>query len=212
MTDDKNYILDPLTSLCKLALLYFLPKGTKLGISNHILYIQTYSYHQWIERRLNGDSRRDISNLNAPIIKSIKWYIINNTDKAEIDPETTESIKNIANFSIKGLIKLQEFTYHNDKTIKIILQYFINLLRDAMNDNWSETNIIKIDGENILSDKIKNNFDSRTINAIAKMLIDADKIEKSPEDIIALIDCVHQLLINRDNLFIKLMKDVNTTL
>lgn len=213
MTDDKSYIIDPLTSLCKVALLHFMPEGTKLGISHHILYIQAFSYSQWLERMKNGDSRRDISNLNTPFLKAIKWYIIDNEEKADMDSELAESIRIITGYTIKGLIKLQKSTYNTDMGIKIILQYFINLLKNALEDQWNEDNSVKIDNDiNILSDKIKINFEPHTINSIAKMLSDAEKIEKSPEDINALIECSHRLLVNRDNMFSKLMKDVNTTL
>lgn len=211
--DDKSYIIDPLTSLCKLALLYFLPEGTKLGISHHIMHIQGYNYLQWVERMKNGDSRRDISNLDIPLLKAIKWYILDNSDMAVMDQEMIASIKIITSYTIKGLHKLQKLTYDKDKTINIILQYFINMLRDAINDTWNEDNIVKIDNNNsILTDKIKNNFETHTITSIAKMLTDAAQSEQSPEDINALIDCVHKLLMNRDAIFVKLMKDINTTL
>ena len=213
MVDDKSYIIDPLTSLCKVALLHFMPEGTKLAISHHTLYLQEYTYSQWIERMKNGDSRRDISNLNTPLLKAIKWYIIDDEELAQMDAELTESIKTICNFTIKGLTKLQNCTYNHDTGIKIILQYFINLLRDALNSEWHEDNALKTDPYNsILSDKIKNNFEPHTINSIAKMLSDADKIENSPDDISALVDCSHKLLINRDNIFVKMMKEINTTL
>lgn len=213
MTDDKSYIIDPLTSLCKVALLHFMPEKTKLAINHHVLYVQGYSYYQWIERMKNGDSRIDISNLNIPLLKAIKWYIIEGTEKATMDEEMEESIKIITQFTIKGLIKLQNCTYHNDVAIKIILQYFINLLKNALDETWSEDTYVKMDNNNnILSDKIKYNFDANTIISISKMLSDADKMENSLEDISALIDCAHRLLINRDTMFVKMMKDINTTL
>lgn len=213
MADDKSYIIDPLTAICKVALLHFMPDKTKLAISHHVLYIQDYSYYQWIERMKNGDSRVDISNLNTPIIKAIKWYILEGQEKANLDNETADSIRIIANYTIKGLIKLQHCTYQSDPAIKIILQYFINILNNALCDEWNDLDCVKIDGyNNILSDKIKNNFEPHTINSIAKMLLDADKIENSHDDINALIDCAHTLLINRDNVFVKMMKEINTTL
>jgi hypothetical protein len=213
MTDDKSYIIDPLTSLCKLAILHFMPEGTKLGISHHVLYIQGYSYFQWLERMGNGDNRRDISNLNTSILKAIKWYILKNDEQAEMDNELEQSIRLISFYAIKGLNKLQTSTYNKDMTIKINLQYFINLLRDALDGTWNEENVIKTDNDNnILSDKIKKNYEANIINSVAKMLNDAGKIDNSQEDIDALVDCVHKLLNNRDNLFVKLMKDFNTTL
>lgn len=214
MTDDKNYIIDPLTSLCKVALLHFMPEKTRLAINHHVLYVQGYSYYQWLERMKNGDSRVDISYLNIPFIKAIKWYILDNTEKAEIDDELTESIRTIITFTIKGLTKLQNHTYNGDNSIKIILQYFINILRDALNGTWNEENCVKIDSNNnnILSDKIKLNFEAHTINSIANMLNDAEKLENSQEDVNALVDCAHKLLVNRDITFVKMMKEINTTL
>lgn len=212
MTDEKTYIIDPLTALCKVALLHFMPEKTKLAISHHVLYIQGYSYYQWIERMKNGDSRVDISNLNTPFIKAIHWYILDGSMKANMDEETSQSLKDITLYAIMGLIKLQNHTYQTDAAIKIILQYFINMLRSALNNYWNIDECVKIEGHNILSDKIKNNFESHTINSIAKMLKDADKIENSQEDVHALIDCAHKLLINRDSTFSKMMKEINTVL
>ncbi len=212
MAEDKTYIIDPLTSLCKVALLPFMQDKTRIAISHHVLHIQEYNYMQCIQRMKNGDSRIDISNLNTPFMKAIKWYIIDNPEKAEIDSEMESSVKTITKFTIKGLHKLQNSLYSNDTAIKIILQYLINLLNDALNDTFVEDNYVKTDGNSILSDKIKNNFEAQTIISIAKMLSDADKIEKSKEDIDALIECSHKLLINRDAVFVKLMKDINTSL
>lgn len=214
MNDDKSYIIDPLTSICKVALLHFMPEGTKLAITHHTLCVQEYNYSQWLERMKNGDSRRDISNLNVPFLKAIRWYILESEERAEMDEELLQSIRTITEFTVKGLRKLQKTTYNNDKCIKIIIQYFINLFNDAINGTWHEENIVKMDNDSttLLSEKIKNNYEAKTINSIAKMFSDADRLEKSPQDITALIDCSHKLLINRDNVFVKLMKDVNTTL
>nr|WBF70975.1 hypothetical protein [Megavirus caiporensis] len=212
MNEDKNYIIDPLTCLCKVALLHFMPDKTKLAISHYVLYIQGYSCYQWIERIKNGDNRIDISNLNTPFIKAIKWYILDNCEKADMDQETENNIKIITSFAIKGLVKLQS-TYNSDNAIKIILQYLINLLNSATNNNWDETYCVKTDNyNNILSDKIKNNFESQTINSISKILQDAQKMENSQEDVNALVDCAHKLLINRDTVFVKMMQKINTHL
>lgn len=214
MTDDKNFIIDPLTSLCKVALLYFMPDKTKLAINHHVLYIQYYNYYQWLERMKNGDSRVDISNLNTPFLKAIKWYILekDNPEKAVMDEETHQSIKIITQFAIKGLKKLQNQTYNTDEAIKIILQYFINILKNALDDVWIEDICVGMNHNSILSDKIKNNYEAHTINSIAKMLNDAEKLGNAQQDIDVLIDCAHKLLINRDAIFVKLMKDINTTL
>lgn len=213
MADDKSYIIDPLTSLCKVALLHFMPQKTRLAINHHVLHVQDHSYYQWLERKINRDSRIDISNLNTPFIKAIHWYLVEGAEKAKMDRTLELSIRTIASFTVKGLIKLQEKTYSDDLSIRIIIQYFINLLTSALNGSWTEDSCSKIDrNHNILSDRIKYNYEEQTVISIAKMLTDADNIKQSQEDVQALTDCVHKLLINRDTQFVKLMQDVNTSL
>lgn len=212
MADDKTYIIDPLTSVCKVALLDFMPDGTKLAIDHHTLRIHEYTYTQWLERMKNGDSRRDISNLNAPFLKAIKWYILDGEEKANIDDELGESIRTIMFFTVKGLKKLQNFTYQDDIGVKIILQYFVNLFTDALNDIWREESIVKInDGNSIVSGQIKNNYNADNIKQIAAMLTDASKMEKSHKDVQALINCSHELLKNRDAAFVDFMEKINRT-
>jgi hypothetical protein len=210
--DDKNYIIDPLTLLCKLALMYFMQDGTKLRISHHILHIQEYCYIQGAIRMINGDTRKDISYLNMPILKAIKWYILENDERiAPQDNSILENIKIITSFSIKGLKKIQALTYGSDTSTKIILQYFINILNDAMDNNWNDDSIVKYNGEgSILTDTIKNNYDSHTLQSVAKMLQDADKQGIAHANTGVLVKCAHELLINRDNDFISLMKEINT--
>lgn len=213
MTDDKSYIIDPLTSLCKLALLHFMPEKTRLAINHHVLYVQGYSYYQWIERMKNGDSRIDISYLNTPLIKVVKWYILDNPEKIIMDQETTDSIRTITKYAIKGLIKMQAFTYYNDIAIKIIIQYLINMLKDALAGIWTEEDHVKSDTHtNSLASRIKNNYDVHTVNSICKILNDANSMIESPDDINALVECAHKLLVNKDSLFVKMMKEINTTL
>ena len=212
--DDKNYIIDPLTSLCKLALLYFMTDGTKLRISHHILHIQEYGYMQGAIRLINGDNRRDMSNLNTPLLKVIKWYILDSDERIIFaNDKLSDSIRIITSYAIKGLKKAQTITYSNDLSIKIILQYFINILTDTLAGAWNEDSVIKTttDGS-ILTDTIKNNFDPQTINSIAKMLVDADQQNISPSNVNVLIECIHKLLINRDTDFSNLMKELNTSI
>jgi hypothetical protein len=214
MIDDKSYIIDPLTTLCKLALLNFMPEGTRLSISHHILYIQENSYMQGTLRMINRDNRKDIANLHTPLLKAIKWYILDTDEKVVFnDEKVSQSVKIIASYAIKGLKKTQTTTYSSDSCMRIIFQYFVNMLNNALNDTWSEDLIIKnhIDGS-ILTDTIKKNYDTQTINTIAKMLNGADQPNNVQPNINVLIECIHKLLINRDIEFTNLMKEINTTI
>jgi hypothetical protein len=215
-SEDKSYILDPLTTICKLALLYFLPGGTKIGIGHHVLHLQGNTYFQWAERKYNGDTRNNIANLIIPLIKVIKWYVLDGIDKIKMDDTLNQSIQRLAQFAVKGLIKLQNETYESDIAIYVILQHFIDLLTNALDGLYRKENYQKFNNDkNLIADKIKNNFDPYIINSISKMLDDASKMigdEYLERDMLALVDCVHKILVNRDEDFIRMMKEINTTL
>ena len=211
MSNTKQYILDPLTTICKLALLHFLPEKTKLSIGNHVLHIQKNSALQWVERTCNRDLRNDMSYLLPPIIKGIRWYILEKNDDI-VSQQTLKSIKKIVEFSIKGLEKIQKHTYEDDLTIKIITQYLINLFQDALNGKWDENKLCIIENENVLSEKIRSNIDPDMINSISKMLIDTSNFIGVQNNVDAMIECTHKLLLNRDDHFITMMKSINTTI
>ena len=214
MIDDKSYIIDPSTALCKLALLYFMPEGTRISISHHILHIQEYSYMQGAVRRIHGDNRKDMSNLHIPLHKASKWYILD-TDERVIFPDdkTTQSFRVSTYYAIKGLRKTQNTTYADDLCMRIILQYFINMLNSALTNTWSDDLIVKnpIDGS-ILTDTIKKNYDPQTISTVARMLSGADQPTNIQSNVNAMVECIHKLLMNRDTEFANLMKEINTTI
>lgn len=208
MTDDKSCILDPLTCLCKIALLHFMPDKTRLSISNYVLTIQEYHYYQWIERMKNGDIRLDISNLNSSLLKCLKWYVLDGPERLVLDKKTLDAIQVIAQYAIKGFIKLQTGVYRDHQPVRIIIQYFINMIHDALDGVWDETRYINHDSRGSLSERIKVGIDPLVIQSIGEMLINASKMEYG--NVNAIVDCVHQILINRDTEFVKMMREVNT--
>lgn len=215
MNDEKHFIIDPLTLLCKFALIYFMPNCTKISIYNHVMHLQVYTYYQWMERMVNGDNRRDISHLYTPILKMIVWYIQDGPEKIAMTASLKTDMDIIIHYSIEGLRKTQTITYDDDLMIKILLQYFINLITDAVAGTLNDDNLLD-DQEspyepNILQSKIKNNYDPKMLNSIAKMMKDADETD-SDSNTAVLVDCIHKLLLNRDEAFVKTMKDINTVL
>ena len=216
MSDDKNYIIDPLTCLCKFALLDLMSDGTKISISSHVLNIQKYNQWQWLERMTNRDTRFDIANLVPSVIKAIRWYLLDdddNKEKFEMDSDLREAIVIIARHALSGLNKLKK-TYKGDYNVIINLQYFGNLIRDALEDEWNENDVIDIETnpDSTLSDKIKQNFNQQNVTMIGKMLTDATKAESSRENTESLIDCIAKLVEGMDTNFTKLMKDLTTKL
>jgi len=84
MSNCKRQLLEPITSLCRLILLNYYPKGTKVGINNHGVEIhQNNDSGSYIAmfllasyRLRNNDSRENIYELYTTVIHLIEWYII----------------------------------------------------------------------------------------------------------------------------------------
>lgn len=75
MNSRKN-VLDPISSMCRLIMLNFRPKETKIGLINNSINIQPPSSIQWMQRKINGDERDNISLLFFVIIRIIEWYLV----------------------------------------------------------------------------------------------------------------------------------------
>ena len=75
-----EYVLDPLTTLCKLALLNFYPEGTKFVIEqNELSFSQPTSMATLLRsvRSLydaKGYSRESLCHLRRPLIRAVQWY------------------------------------------------------------------------------------------------------------------------------------------
>lgn len=67
-------ILEPLQAMLQLSFMAFCPIGTKLNISNNILYIQIPTWHQSISRTYNKDSKDDLFYLFNVIGRYKKFY------------------------------------------------------------------------------------------------------------------------------------------
>lgn len=69
-----DIILEPLQAITQLALLAFCPYGSKLTISNNLLFIQLANWGQGVLRTFNNDKRDDLFFLFNSIIRFNKFY------------------------------------------------------------------------------------------------------------------------------------------
>jgi hypothetical protein len=69
-----DIILEPLQAITQLALLAFCPYGSKLTISNNLLFIQSANWGQGVIRSFNNDKRDDLFYLFNSIIRFNKFY------------------------------------------------------------------------------------------------------------------------------------------
>jgi hypothetical protein len=190
----KKQLLDPIGTMCKLVSLIFCDTHTKISIQDHVLTLQTPSGYQFIIRMYNGDGRENVSELYYVIIRLIKWYIIPNYNnnninkedikadiKADIDidisaieiSKSVEFIKMI-HCMCDAFSKLQE-TYEFGNVV-LTLQFYINLLNDALEGRYSDDKLPKYilekdkEYENLIDyDKLKNLWDVKKISRIGQL-------------------------------------------
>src|SRR6056300_400934 len=82
--ENKNIILEPLSSIFRLILLKYKPDGTKISITNNSIKYNIPGYSQGLMRNINGDAREDLHNLYNPLMKSIEWFPIDKEDNSEM--------------------------------------------------------------------------------------------------------------------------------
>ena len=143
-------ILEPMQALIQLALLSYCPVGSKLSISNNLLYIQSSSWSQSLIRSYNSDKRDDIFFLFSVIKRFNKFYsfMINLNDYHK------EFFEKMINLSNKGIDKLL-LTYANTNQQQLLHTLRIyKLLLSKPNAFDIETNI---NFNNDKSINIKNN-------------------------------------------------------
>lgn len=195
------YILNPLICVCRIAELILKPEGTKLSFSDSTIKLQLPGDHQWVLRKYNGDSRKDIAVIYNFVVKYIKWYIVGK-DKLNMSPSMSEALDIIAKSAIEGFNKLkQSKDYEGDTTVQLNIQLMINHLRDALDGKFDEKHICNTTtkGDHFLEkelasleDKIKTNFDEGIIITIANGLINPSKTsEEKIADLLTLLDKEH---------------------
>jgi hypothetical protein len=204
----KNCILDPITCLCKLALLYFYPDA-KLRINDNALEIQEPSVYRTIVRIKYSDSREDIFYLHQPIIRAIQWYLHTNEKNAQINEDTKNNIINITKFAIKGLVELQK-TYKCGNVV-LTLQYYIIILQNAIAGTFNEITTYQIEDSDVtIAEKIKQDF--QELNDISNMLNSAENQKNNPEKLNNYLNFIRNSLEIRDTNFRKIVVMINTTI
>ena len=126
-----DMILEPLQVLTQLAVLSYLPVGTKISISNNILYLQQPTLFQGVLRWYQKDNKDDLYYLFHAIRRYYKWY------KSKDD----EVYKKVLDLAIKGIQKLIE-TYNKVgiTTITHTLSLYKNILEQDSDDLFKDEN------------------------------------------------------------------------
>lgn len=229
-------ILDPLSTLCKIASLAFYESGSKISVIDNIVTIQKAENKQWIVRTYRGDTKEHLSLLYNPIFKAIQWYIFNegnddlfknssnNDNDNDIDSDNMNhsekkiaAIKNIMKYAIIGLKNLKDTYRDKEGNVILALQFLINNLKLAIvpspsYDAFLDFNdIIDDQSSSILNyHKIKEIWDIETIENISDKLTLCEKHKNEPSSLCYMVESLNLLLKKSDNDFKEIVRKMNS--
>jgi hypothetical protein len=148
-----DMILEPLQVLIQLAILSFLPIGTKMSIANNILHLQQPAFLQGAWRWYQQDNKDDLYYLFHAIRRYYKWY------KDRDDAVFAE----ILLLAIKGIQKLSE-TYNQVgiTTITHTLNLYKNILEQESKDLFKDETEQSVNIDTVF-EKITQIYDRRLL-------------------------------------------------
>jgi len=151
-----DMILEPLQVLTQLAILSFLPVGTKISINNNILLLQQPTVFQGVIRWYQNDNKDDLFYLFHAIRRYYKWY--KNRDD--------EVFANILELAIKGIEKLIE-TYNKVgiTTITHTLSLYKNILTQESDELFKDESEHSISVDDVFK-KITSLYDRKMLIVI----------------------------------------------
>ena len=199
---NKSQVLDPLSSLIRLALLNYKPIGTKLSFYNNTINFQEPDFLQSAKRWSSGDNRNQIHNLYNPIFKIHQWYDIKQPQFVFILKKAKSGLQNL----------IQCYT-KDSSTISHSINYYIETIDNILNDN-----IKKDDLENttdIYSIKLKDLWSDREIQIIHLLLQDIDEKKNNQgkfNNIDSLIQAIESILIGKDKFVYDIVNKLSTSL
>ena len=94
--EKSDMIIEPFQVMIQLSLLNQCPIGTKISISNNILFLQRPTFYQGVTRWWNSDNKDDLYYLFQAFRRFVTWYNVKD-DKI---------IKHILQQAISGINKL----------------------------------------------------------------------------------------------------------
>lgn len=145
-------ILEPLQAIIQIALLSYCPLGTKISISNNILYIQQPGYTQFIIRNYNYDKKEDLIYLFTVIKRFHKFYGFLNDNNNNKMKELFNLLIVNSKLGIDNLVKTysDSETNHLTQTLRMYKslldkpEAFIDGICDNINnDNESIDNVFE---------------------------------------------------------------------
>jgi len=138
----RNYLLDPLSVIVKLAILASKPVGTKVCIYNNVLSFQIPGPFQGICRLVYNLNKTDLHFMYNPIQLACNHYLSAAAIKAR------PRMKHLFIYAQRGLERLME-TYRANSTIRHSLNYYHAIIANYVDAKYNPT-LFRKDGMSVL--------------------------------------------------------------
>ena len=132
-SNNEKYVIDPLSTIIKLAILSKKKIGTKCGVYNNVLYIHEAGIYQAIIRYIYTINKIEIQYLYNPIEIACAQYL--SVDYVKKNPNIIQLFK-IAQSGIRNLIQ----TYKEHTHIVHLLYLDFNIIENYLNTNSFNAN------------------------------------------------------------------------
>ena len=184
-------LLEPLTSIVRLAMLKFEKVGTKIAISNNRIAIQSPTFLQGTLRWAYGNKRNELHNLYKPILVATQYY----------DTKGNNDVDIIFNYAIEGLDNLaQTYSEHEND----IVCHSIKLYKEILfKKNKTKAKQLNEDDVTLpLYEQFNSLWTEEQVQIIAMLLNEANK---DNEETPAFLQAIDHILKSKENLAIKII-------
>jgi hypothetical protein len=138
----RNYLLDPLSVIVKLAILASKPVGTKVCIYNNVMSFQIPGPFQGICRLVYNLNKTDLHFMYNPIQLACNHYL------SEAAVKARPRMKHLFVYAQRGLERLME-TYRANSTIRHSLNYYHAIIANYVDAKYNAT-LFRKDGMSVL--------------------------------------------------------------
>jgi hypothetical protein len=198
-------ILDPLTTIVKIALLSFYEKGSKLSIINNKICIQEPSFYQGTVRWTYGDSRNKLFNLREPIEYCMLWFPYSKY----------KELKQIYLLAINGLNNLKESYKDGDDNYDLIdhlIDYYVKIINENFKNMEKRVQEGLMEQSIILNDRLQGKIKRIWTLDDIKLMNGYFDILKKDKDNKRIFDSINVFLDGKDELIRKCIQKYSTEL
>jgi hypothetical protein len=192
-----NFVLDPLSVIIKLAIISNKPVGTKLYISNNVVYFQEPGIFQGLCRYFLNTNKTDLQFMYNPIHLACSTYLTPDFVKS------TPRIKSLFTCAQNGLQKLME-TYKSCSIIHLCLNYYFAIINNALSN-------VQVDI--FYRDVMTHLYSPTLVESMTKMWTqDKIKIVLNLIDFLIKDDCANSNVKSLENIMENIDKDIHNIL